>query len=129
AFFGSIGVYFFYLTLAAYFNRTTVELGRASLTVRNGPFPVAGDRTYETARIRRIYFDHEVRWWQGIQRHRFHVRLTDSTSEQLAVLENVRTPEAARYVAEQLQEWLERIIARSAVEVKASCSEAVWRSE
>jgi hypothetical protein len=116
-----------YFAVALLLNDTRIDWTDDMFVYRCGPLPSPVTRRFRTSEIRRIEFSPEPYWLQGMLRHRFIVMAVYQDGRRKLVVE-MPTPDRARFIADQLQEWLaaDRLPAPDKAIVPAS--EAIQRA-
>jgi hypothetical protein len=110
-----------YVVLAGTQNTTVLEISDSLLLLRHVPMPWPGDRCLEIKNIQRIEFQQQSGWARGMVVHQFFVTAIDRAEKRLPLVQ-MTTPDSARFIAEQLQEWLtaDRLPAPEAASVRPS---------
>jgi hypothetical protein len=116
-----------YVALAASLNTTVLELRDSLLLLQHVPMPWLGDRCFETKNIKRIEFHQESGWARGVVVHKFYVMAVDRHGRQFPLVQ-MTTPGPARFIAEQLHEWLAADRLPSPEPTGVQPSEAIQRS-
>jgi hypothetical protein len=102
----AIGVFLTYYTLAGFYNRTFVSVGRGTLSIEHRPIPWFGNRTLQASEISQLYTEQIITSGKNGPRVSYQLNVVSQENRKIKLLTGMDSPEAARFIERQVEDWL-----------------------
>ena len=102
----AVGVGLTYYTLAGFYNRTIVTVGRGRLSIQHRPIPWFGNRTLQAAEISQLYTEQLTTRGKNGPRISFQLSAVSQENRKIRLLTGLDSPDSARFIERQVEDWL-----------------------
>lgn len=104
----AVGIALAYYVLCGFINRTRIVVTRSALTVRHGPLPWLGNRTFSSDEIDQLYCKEKTRQsGQGGSTTTYRVHVRTKSGYEKPLVTGLSTREQARYIEQEIEKFLE----------------------
>jgi hypothetical protein len=102
----AIGVSLTYYTLAGFYNRTFISVGRGSLRIEHRPIPWFGNRTLQASEIAQLYTEQITTSGKNGPRISYQLNAVSQENRKIKLLTGMDSPDSARFIERQVEDWL-----------------------
>jgi hypothetical protein len=101
----AVGIGLAYYTLAGYLNKTVIEVGFDSLTIKHGPLLTWGNRKISPRELKQLYVK-EDGYSRGGQVTSYAVHAIMSDQKNIKLLEGLDTSEQALFIEQEIEKFV-----------------------
>jgi hypothetical protein len=102
----AVGFSLTYYTLAGIYNRTFISVGRGTVSIEHRPIPWFGNRTLQASEISQLYTEQITTRGKNGPRVSYQLSVVSQENKKIKLLTGLDTPDAARYIERQVEDWL-----------------------
>ena len=102
----AIGVALTYYTLAGFYNRTLISVGRGTLGIEHRPILWFGNRTLQASEISQLYTEQITTRGKNGPRISYQLSAVSQDSRKIKLLTGLESPDSARFIERQVEDWL-----------------------
>jgi hypothetical protein len=102
----AVGVFLTYYTVAGIYNRTIITVGQGTLSIQHGPLPWPGSRVLQASEISQLYCEENTSRGRNGPQTSYRLSAVTSDNKKINLLTGFDSPDSARFLERQVEEWL-----------------------
>jgi hypothetical protein len=102
----AVGLALTYYTLAGFYNRTFISVGRGTLSIQHRPMPWFGNRTLQASDIAQLYTEQITASGKNGPRVTYQLSAVSLENRKIKLLAGLDSPDSARFIERQIEDWL-----------------------
>ena len=106
SFFGFIGLFLVYYTIAGYINSTHIRADRDFLIIQHKPLPWFGNKSIPSRELDQLYSKMSVYYYRGEDHYSCEIRAKMKTNQDIKLLSKLSNPHQALYVEQEIERFL-----------------------
>jgi hypothetical protein len=102
----AVGFSLTYYTLAGFYNRTFVSVGRGTVSIEHRPIPWFGNRTLQAPEIAQLYTEQITTSGKNGPQVSYQLSAVSQDNKKIRLLSGMDSLDSARYIERQVEDWL-----------------------
>jgi hypothetical protein len=102
----AVGVFLTYYTVAGIYNRTIITVGQGKLSIQHAPLPWPGSRVLQASEISQLYCEETTSRGRNGPQTSYRLSAVTSDNKKINLLTGFDSPDSARFLERQVEEWL-----------------------
>jgi hypothetical protein len=101
-----IGIGMTYYVLCGYLNQTFIRVNYNTLSIKHGPLPYPGNRTFDTTDIKQIYSKESVAYSRRGRSTSYELRAVTHSGRNVKLLGGLTNSEQALFIEQEVEKYL-----------------------